>query len=529
MTDDPGTPKDPADDVSDRTGTDDLIDQASTSGNEPSIAQTNDPMATGGVRIIGATEASGIVSAADDRPVLRFPSPIGSSEPVGYGAGQVWAEDPSPATGEVKIPPVQGDESFELPHYSDPPTGQVPKVVLGDGNQNEQPWTAGQPRWRDQDHDQPDMAGFDELTDDKPRLGALGMDDSGPSFFDPELDLSGGPSLAGGPSTGTASVATVGDRVERPPLRRQAKRLSAPRVIDDPTDVEPPSGGRNMPVAIAVGVGLLALGLLCFKLGAIPTTALIAVVLTLAATEFFATVRRAGYNPATLLGIAAVAAFAVAPSARPDIAYPVLLGVTIISTLLWYFWVSPGDGAVMNIGVTLLGIGWIGGLGSLATLLLGQGRLAQDLAKLADSNATNQGIGVIIAATFVTVSYDVGGFFVGRFMGSTPLSAASPNKTFEGLIGGVAAAVLVPVLILWLGELHPVGPSLPKAFFFCLFCAIVAPLGDLCQSAIKRDLGVKDMGTVLPAHGGVLDRFDAFLFVLPTAWFMAHILEIGPF
>lgn len=62
---------------------------------------------------------------------------------------------------------------------------------------------------------------------------------------------------------------------------------------------------------------------------------------------------------------------------------------------------------------------------------------------------------------------------------------------------------------------------------FCLICALMAPVGDLCESAIKRDLGVKDMGSMLPGHGGVLDRFDALLFVLPTAYFMAHLLNLG--
>ena len=282
-------------------------------------------------------------------------------------------------------------------------------------------------------------------------------------------------------------------------------------------------------MAAAVGVGLLVAGFVCFKLGAVATTILIAVILTAAAGEYFATVRRAGYNPATLLGVVAVACFALAPLAKPVLAYPVVTALSVISGLLWYFWVSPGEGVVMNLGVTLLGIGWIGGLGGFATLLLGQARVFERALEAAGAkNASNLGLGVIIAIVLVTVSYDVGGYFVGRYAGRTPLSAASPNKTQEGLVGGIVSAVVVPVVVLSLfSDVAPVGTDLPKTFFFCLFCAIVAPLGDLCQSAVKRDLGVKDMGELLPGHGGVLDRFDAFLFVIPMGWFMAHFLGIG--
>src|SRR5690606_31397535 len=110
---------------------------------------------------------------------------------------------------------------------------------------------------------------------------------------------------AGAAARASAGPSTEGDLgvPARAPLRRAQRRITPPRVEDDV--VAPSGGGRNLPVAVAVGVGLLAVGLICFKLGTVATTALVAVVLTLAAAEYFATVRRAGYNPATLLGIAA--------------------------------------------------------------------------------------------------------------------------------------------------------------------------------------------------------------------------------
>jgi phosphatidate cytidylyltransferase len=66
-----------------------------------------------------------------------------------------------------------------------------------------------------------------------------------------------------------------------------------------------------------------------------------------------------------------------------------------------------------------------------------------------------------------------------------------------------------------------------KGFWFALAIAVVAPLGDLCESMIKRDIGLKDMGSLLPGHGGVFDRFDAMLFVLPATYYWAQYLKIG--
>jgi phosphatidate cytidylyltransferase len=103
------------------------------------------------------------------------------------------------------------------------------------------------------------------------------------------------------------------------------------------------------------------------------------------------------------------------------------------------------------------------------------------------------------------------------------MSSASPNKTFEGLAGGWIAAVLAAVVIV--GLISPWDNlGIGQKAMFGLAAAAAATLGDLCESVLKRDLGVKDMGTLLPGHGGVLDRFDSLLFVLPATYYAARIL-----
>jgi phosphatidate cytidylyltransferase len=117
----------------------------------------------------------------------------------------------------------------------------------------------------------------------------------------------------------------------------------------------------------------------------------------------------------------------------------------------------------------------------------------------------------------ITVCSDIGGFFAGAYLGRHRLAPAiSPHKTWEGLAGSAAACliaggVLLPVLLpghAWQGLL--LGAAV----------VAVATLGDLAESMIKRDLGIKDMGTVLPGHGGILDRIDALLLSAPVAWLL---------
>lgn len=464
-----------------------------------SWAQSEDETASWSSSEPGSWSTMPEPSAAIDEQDADLHPPVAGA--TGDGDDELFAE-------------LDDDSSFVLPHWTEPPTGQVPKVVIGDeAAEAEQLATYGsQPRWRDEG-ERTGAHDFGDLVDDGPSLGALGNDDDSleDDFFGPDED--------------DRYLDDLDDEYIEDDFYDEPDDEAATRVArrGAPPDTGGGGGDRNLVTAVGVGVGLVAIGLLCFYLGSLTTTILATVVVTIAALEYFTAVRSVGHNPATLLGIVAVAGLMVATSAAGLAAYPVVLGLTVICGLLWYLWVAPGEGAVPNLGLTLLGVAWVGVLGSFATLFLGLGRAVEDAS--ADI-VSNPGIGVLIAAVIASVSHDVGAYFIGRSFGRTPLSAASPNKTQEGLAGGVLVSLVVTFVAVGFGGIDPIGSDLAQAFVFALLCALVAPLGDLSESFIKRDLRIKDMGTVLPGHGGVLDRFDALLFVLPVAYFVTVLFDI---
>ena len=106
---------------------------------------------------------------------------------------------------------------------------------------------------------------------------------------------------------------------------------------------------------------------------------------------------------------------------------------------------------------------------------------------------------------------DTMAYIVGSFIGKTPFSKISPKKTWEGTIGG---AILSVVIISWLSNLYGIGWWIMVP----VICAVFGTLGDLLESKLKRMAGVKDSGTVMPGHGGFLDRFDSLLIATPFVW-----------
>ena len=523
-----GTPSDPGDHFG-------AVPVVRAPAQEPRLANddfvaTPDPDAG---RTYGHARAVPAEDASAWAPAEEPPGWEPAEEPSGWEPAEepsAWepaaADEPLPAAGSDFDQPggdSPGDDSFVLPHWTEPPTGQVPKVVIGDDPAESDPASYGsQPRWRDEG-ERSVATDFDDLLDDGPRLGALGEDplpdpDVDADFFDPEPERH--PFDDERPATRRGGVRRDRSQPSEPPEPDDGDRSGS----DGGSGGRPPGGGdRNLVIAIAVGVVLVALGLVSFALGGLATTVLASVIVGMAAYEFFGAVEARGFQPAGLLGLVATVGLLAATYFSGLNAYPVVLTLTVVLGLLWYLWVTPGEHSVRNLGITLLGVMWIGFLGSFATLFLGLGKVIQDANPRASSNI---GIGVLIAAVIAAVSHDVGAYFVGRYAGRTPMSAASPNKTLEGLVGGVVVSIVVTVAVVGVIGIAPIGGDIVRVFVFALLCAVVAPLGDLCESFIKRDLDIKDMGSVLPGHGGVLDRFDALLFVLPAAYFVTVLFDI---
>jgi len=393
-----------------------------------------------------------------------------------------------------------GPAEDELPHWSEPVAGAT---------DDDDAWAgvSGGPRWRGQGEETGEPEDFSDLIDDETRVESLGEDEM---IFD-DLDPA------------AAAAASV-DSPAGPPQRRNP----FPDAPEDEFGGDGGGGGsgRDMQQAVIVGVGLVGVMAVCFLIGAWAVVALATVVVVLATAEFFTATRRSGYHPAPLIGLAGSGGMVLAAYLRGEGGMVMVFFLVVVTTLCWWlFDAGPGDHAVANAGITLLGVFYVGGLGAFASLLL---RI--DDASVSASGALVSGFGdsvgrsLLFAAILVTVAADIGGLFVGQRMGRSPLTAASPNKTVEGFVGGIIASVVVALVVL---GIVGIGPwTAMDAIIVGVVGGIMAPLGDLCESRLKRDLGLKDMGTLLPGHGGVLDRFDGLLFVLPATYYVVRLLEV---
>jgi phosphatidate cytidylyltransferase len=173
--------------------------------------------------------------------------------------------------------------------------------------------------------------------------------------------------------------------------------------------------------------------------------------------------------------------------------------------------VKPKQKPILNIGTTLLGCIYIGWLFSYLVLLH-----ETTLPMVVPLQGTTSGEWLVILLLAITSSNDSGALLVGSLIGKHKLAPnISPSKTWEGAVGGVIIASMVSYGFAVLLHLPNLEILLAGAAL-----ATVGLIGDLCESAMKRELGVKDFGMILPGHGGVLDRVDSILFIAPVGYYL---------
>jgi phosphatidate cytidylyltransferase len=220
-------------------------------------------------------------------------------------------------------------------------------------------------------------------------------------------------------------------------------------------------------------------------------------VFVLGAGEFYTALVRSGRKPIALFGFIGIIGASLGAFFSGALWIPLAFLIAVTLLLLFYAVVPGKVDPMANLALTISVMVWAG-LGSFAMLI----------ARSDDYRTLVFGVVAAVAAM------DIAQYFFGRALGRHQLAPwVSPKKTVEGLVAGVIVALAVGAL------LHFLQPfELTSGLAIGAAVAVFAPIGDLAMSAAKRSLGMKDMGSVLPGHGGFMDRIDGLLFAIPVAW-----------
>ncbi|CAB4704246.1 MAG: phosphatidate cytidylyltransferase [Actinobacteria bacterium] len=193
-----------------------------------------------------------------------------------------------------------------------------------------------------------------------------------------------------------------------------------------------------------------------------------------------------------------------------------LVTATAVTALVIMLWLLRRgiDGYVQNATASVFTLVYVPFLGSFVALLLAEGGHT-------GGGLDNDGVAGIIAFVAVTIASDIGGYVAGVLFGKHPMAPViSPKKSWEGFAGSIVFTVAAGVgLVVWL-----LDGDWWVGLLLGLVAVVMATLGDLCESVIKRDLGIKDMSQVIPGHGGLMDRLDSLLATIAPIWLLLHYL-----
>ena len=391
----------------------------------------------------------------------------------------------------VPTPPPAVNPETQLPHWTEEPTGQIPAVLQrDDALVSDDPlesipapvWREGEVDYTIHDEQFTQIIAQPDATE-SPEPEESVVEDDSPVLLAPTRAMS---------------------RAER--LRQADQKLLRHRSTR-------PAPEKDVRKATVTGV-IAALALVViFQVGAIAVAILVTAALAASIAEVFAAYRMANTRPATLIGVVGTIILAVASYNRGETAISFVTFIVVTATFAWFLFTPRRIDMLDGFSLTIMGYVWIAVMGNYAMLIISPVNFKD-----------GHGLGILFGALVAAVANDTGALFVGKSMGQRKLAPTiSQGKTVAGFVGGALVTVLICVVTL--PFLHPW--SLGSALALALLASLVVPLGDLFESLVKRSLGIKDMGAILPGHGGLVDRIDGILFLLPVTYYLVHILNIG--
>ena len=270
-------------------------------------------------------------------------------------------------------------------------------------------------------------------------------------------------------------------------------------------------------------------GLIVVLLGGWFFTLAIALLTYLALLEFFRMAEFKGIKPATKTTL--FSSFVIIISTYLEVIGFLegeisnsILPVCVVGICTWLL-LQPKSGTISDIAASIFGLFYLGFLPSYWIKLRGFESviISSNLDFISFDNLSNTtGLNLTLTSCFLIVASDIGSYFIGKSFGKTSLSPISPGKTVEGLIGGISCSILLAILFAFL--LNWENPFAVGTLYGILI-SLMALVGDLIESMMKRDAKIKDSGTFLPGHGGILDRIDSYIFTPSVLYYFFVLLK----
>jgi len=262
------------------------------------------------------------------------------------------------------------------------------------------------------------------------------------------------------------------------------------------------SAGRDLRLAVVTGLGLAAMLIAALVWSPPAFIAFLLGIVLLALAELVNVLRARATRPARAVVFPMAVLLVVGAYAKGPAALSFGLMLTLLGAFFWYLVDPQRTEVTRNVAATVFAVTYVPFLAAHLALVVSR---------------ADHYVGAVIGYALVVVAYDTAAYATGVLLGRHPMAPhVSPNKSWEGAAGGTLVCLAVGAFVLPLWQPWTPASGLTLAAVAC----VAAPLGDLAESMLKRDLAVKDMGSILPGHGGMLDRIDALLFMAPALYYV---------